>query len=160
MKKIIILLLSFLIGSCLFAQSADVITSILNTNEVTYGQVCYLSAVRQGFIKDKASFTNAINALYEKGQIDKKYSEEEKIPLCQIAAIFVKIWPEKKQSLMYNLSKGSPRYAYKLLKSLDVIDSKMDSSQFISGRETLNILSECMIVFDSKNECMTLSIEE
>lgn len=160
MKKIFIILISLFIGSFVFAQSADVVTDILQTEEVTYGQVCYLSASRQNLIKNSASYSDAVKALYNAGQIKTLYKSDDKITLEEIAFIFVKIWPGAKDSLMYNLSGGSPRYSCKYLKSLEIIDNSKDPKAKISGREALNILTDCMIEFGSKDECMDLEIGE
>ena len=45
MRKVLSILFILLAGGFAFAQSADVVTDILETDEVTYGQVCYLSAI-------------------------------------------------------------------------------------------------------------------
>ena len=44
MKRIFTILLVLFVGGVVFAQSADVVTDILQSDEATYGQVCYLSA--------------------------------------------------------------------------------------------------------------------
>ena len=45
MKRLFFVIFSLvLFGGFVSAQSSQVVTDILNTEEVTYGQVCYLSA--------------------------------------------------------------------------------------------------------------------
>nr|MCR5766435.1 hypothetical protein [Treponema sp.] len=69
MKRIISLLLVLFVGGLLFAQSANVISDILESDEATYGQVCYLSAIHQGFISEEATYEDAVNALLTRSQI-------------------------------------------------------------------------------------------
>ena len=57
MRKVLSILIILFIGGFAFAQSAEVVTDILNSDEVTYGQVCYLSAVHQGLISDDADYS-------------------------------------------------------------------------------------------------------
>ena len=71
MKKIISLVFALFLGLSVYAQSADVITDILETEEITFGQVCYLTAVQMKVIDDSASYDDAITALYEHGMESK-----------------------------------------------------------------------------------------
>ena len=68
---------------------------ILNSEQVTYGDVCYISASAQGFISDDASYEDAIQALYDKGQIKSMVYKDEKIPLVNIAFVSSQIWKVK-----------------------------------------------------------------
>ena len=55
--KVKILFLFFILNSfVLFAQSNDKISEILQSEKVTYGEVCYIVASAQGFINDDASY--------------------------------------------------------------------------------------------------------
>ena len=56
MRKVLSFLFIMCVGTFAFAQSAEVVTDILESDEVTYGQVCYLSAVHQGLISDDADY--------------------------------------------------------------------------------------------------------
>jgi hypothetical protein len=54
--KVKFIFLLFILNSfVVFAQSNDRISEILNSDQVTYGDVCYISASAQGFISDDAS---------------------------------------------------------------------------------------------------------
>ena len=68
--KVRIALLFFIFGSFFcFAQSNEKISEILESTQVTYGQICYISASAQGFIEDDASYQDAVQALYDNNQI-------------------------------------------------------------------------------------------
>ena len=54
MKKIISLVFALFLVLSAYAQSADVITDILETEEVTFGQVSYLTAVQMKVVDDSA----------------------------------------------------------------------------------------------------------
>ena len=66
MKKIVSLLFALFLVLSAYAQSADVITDILETEEITFGQVCYLTAVQMNIVEDSASYEDAVTALYER----------------------------------------------------------------------------------------------
>ena len=117
MRKVLSILIVLFVGGFVFAQSADVVTDILSTDEVTYGQVCYLSAVHQGLISDDADYSEAVAALYSRGQIPEEAGEYDSVYLANLAYIYAQIWPEMKGGLLFRLSTGAPRYAYKQFKS-------------------------------------------
>lgn len=146
--------------SALFAQSADVVTEIINAKKVTYGQICYLSAVHQNLVGENATYEESVSAIYNANQIEKEYDAAKPIRLEQIAYIYMKMWPKEKGGIMYRLSGGSKRYSYKLLKDYGILLSNSDPWQYVSGREALNILTACMMEFDPVNEGMGLEIED
>lgn len=159
-KKILFLLVCLLGFSGLYAQSADVVTQIINTSEVTYGQVCYLSAVHQKLVSDNATLKAAVSALYNAGQISEEYDANEPAKLKDIAFIYMKMWPDEKAGLMFRATGGSKRYAYRYLKDVGIILPSSDAAQYVSGREALNILTACMVEFAPEEEGMDMKIEE
>ena len=142
-----------------FAQSADVVTDILKSDEATYGQVCYLSAIHQGIISEDASYEDAVNALLNRGQIPENVGAYDSVFMANLAFIYVQIWPNIKGGLMFSLTNGSPRYAFKKLKSDGVIPENTDPKAVVSGTEALNILTACMMEYGA-DECMDMDIEE
>lgn len=154
MKKLLPTILFILFSSFLYAQSADVITEILNTDQVTFGQVCYLSAVQQGFIEDDASYSDAINALYEKKQIPMVQYEDTIVPLVNLSFIYTQMW-NVKGGLMYRIFHGAPRYAFKQLKADGILSVNANPNSLISGKDALNIYTECSIKYGN----MELSVE-
>ena len=158
MKRIITILLILFAGTYAFAQSADVITDILGSDEATYGQVCYLSAIHQGIISEDATYEDAVDALLARGQIPEDVGAYDTVFMANLAFIYIQIWPETKGGLMFTLTNGSPRYAFKKLKSDGVIPDSADPNGVVSGRDALNILTSCMMEY-GVDESMCMEIE-
>ena len=152
------MLLILFAGTFVFAQSANVITDILESDEATYGQVCYLSAIHQGLISEDATYEDAVEVLYDRGQIPESVGAYDTVYLANLAFIYVQIWPSIKGGLMFTLTKGSPRYAFKKLKSDGVIPDNSDPNSVVSGHQALNILTTCMMEYGS-DESMGMEIE-
>ena len=159
MKRIFSFLLVLFIGSVIFAQSADVVTEILEAEEATYGQVCYLSAIHQGLISEDASYEEAVDVLLSRGQIPEYVSAYDSVFMANLAFIYIQIWPNVHGGFMFRLTNGSPRYAFKKLKSDGLIPDNTDPNQVVSGREALNILTSCMMEYGT-DESMGMEIEE
>ena len=149
--KVRIALLFFIFGSFFcFAQSNEKISEILESTQVTYGQICYISASAQGFIEDDASYQDAVQALYDNNQIKSMIYEEELIPLVNVAFVFSQIWSVK-GGLMYKLTKGSPRYVFKQLKSDGIIEKTKDPTAIISGKEALSLYTTCASFYGNES---------
>ena len=158
MKRIFSVLLVLFVGGLVFAQSADVVTEILGTEEVTYGQVCYLSAIHQGLISEDASYDDAVEALLARGQLPEDVGSYDSVFMANLAFIYAQIWPNIKGGLMFRLTRGSPRYAYKQFKADGVIPDNSDPNEIVSGTQALNILTSCMLEYGS-DECMDMEVE-
>ncbi len=141
MKKFTIIISILFLGLTLSAQSADIVTEILDAPEMTMGQVCYLSAVSQGFTSEDASFDEAILALAGQGQISEITNPSEPATAAQIAAVYTKMFGVK-GGLFYRLTGGSPRYAFKHLKAQGIIAPNVDPSKKLSGREAMSIFTK------------------
>ena len=159
MKRILSVLFILFTAGIAFAQSADVVTDILGSDEATYGQVCYLSAIHQGLISEEASYEDAVDALLTKGQIPENVGAYDSVYMANLAFIYIQIWPDIKGGLMFTLTKGSPRYAFKKLKSDGIVPDDTDPNSIVSGAEALNILTACMMEYGTA-ECMDMDIEE
>ena len=158
MKRIFSVLLVLFVGGLVFAQSADVVTEILGTEEVTYGQVCYLSAIHQGIISEDASYDDAVEALLARGQLPEDVGSYDSVFMANLAFIYAQIWPNIKGGLMFRLTRGSPRYAYKQFKADGVIPDNSDPNEIVSGTQALNILTSCMLEYGS-DECLDMEVE-
>ncbi len=155
MKKIIFGLLFLCFTGFAFAQSADVVTEIMDAKEVTFGQVCYLSAVHQGLVDSDASFEDAIQALYDKKQLPGIVNEFAVVPMANLAFIYAQMW-NIKGGLMYKITKGSPRYAFKQLKVDGILPSNADPAQIVTGVQALNLYTSCSLLYGKE----TLEIED
>jgi len=158
MRRIFSVLLVLFVGGLAFAQSADVVTDILQTDEVTYGQVCYLSAIHQGLISENAGYEEAVDALLSRGQLPEDVGAYDSVFMANLAFIYLQIWPNVKGGLMFRLTKGSPRYAFKQLKADGIVEQNIDPNSVVSGPEALNILTSCMMEYGS-DECMEMEVE-
>ena len=154
MKKLITILIAFFLATLAYSQSAQVITEILDSDQVTFGQVCYLSAVQQGFVDENTSYSDAIEILYQKGQIPVRLYEGSVVPLVNLTYIYAQMW-NIKGGLFYKLFHGAPRYAYKQMTADGVLPSYADPGLLISGSEALNIYTSCSIKYGN----MQLSVE-
>lgn len=155
MKKIVMIFFALFLFGAVYAQSADVITEMLETEEVTFGQVCYLSAVHQGLVSDDASYDEAINVLYDAGQIPQAADSHQCVVMANLAFIYAQMW-NVKGGLFYKIFNGSPRYAFKQLKADGVISEASDPKTVVSGLEALNLYTSCAIEYGG----MTLSTSD
>lgn len=138
MKKYVSIIVAMFLVFAVHSQSADVITEILETDEVTFGQVCYLSAVEQGLISEEDSYDMAIEMLVANGNLPEIGDANIPIPVVNISFILSQIW-DVKGGLMYKITKGSPRYSFKQFKADGVIDRNADPKDTISGSELLTM---------------------
>lgn len=146
MKKIFYTLMFIFTATVMYAQSADVVTEILETTEVTFGQVCYLSAVQQGLVDDNASYEDSIKVLYENNQLPGEVYSGTPIALVDLAFIYSRLW-NVHGGFFYQMTHGAPRYAFKQLKTDGVISEKAEPGDFISGSEALNIFTSCLVTY-------------
>lgn len=142
MKKFLIFCAVLFTGLSLYAQSADVITDILSSNEITYGQAAYISASSQGFIEDEVSLDEALSILIEKEQIAEGTEGSEILTIQELAGIYAKTF-DVKGGLFYRLTKGSSRYAFKYFKSEGLISGNTDPSICPTGSEALSLFTKC-----------------
>ena len=157
MKKIISLVFALFLVLSAYAQSADVITDILDTEEVTFGQVGYLTAVQMKLIEEDASYEDALSVLYEKGYIPSIEDEDSPIPAVDVVYLYSKLWTIK-GGLLFRLTKGSPRYAFRQFQSDGIISTDLDPSAYISGVKALSIYTACVNKYSDFN-MKTVSME-
>ena len=143
MKRKISVLFSLLLGISLYAQSADVITELLESKQATFGQVCYLAAVQKNFVAENATYEEAVQSMFENGLIPESEDALAPIPLVDIAYIYSHLWPVE-GGLMFRLTKGSPRYAFKQFQSDGILSRKQEPSDFVSGAKALSIYTACV----------------
>lgn len=142
MKKFIIFCAVLFAGITLYAQSATVISDILSSEEITYGQAAYISAVSQKLISDDGSLKDAVTALKNAGQVSEDAEEDDLIDLQDLSGIYAKMF-NIDGGLFYKLTKGSPRYAFKYLKAEGLITASADPSKILTGSEALSLFTKC-----------------
>lgn len=137
------LIVILLAGGLAFSQSADVITDLLESDKVSFGQVSYLAAVQMNLLDENDSYENAVKVLVDNDIIPDLEEADTPIPLVDIAYIYSKLW-DVKGGLMYRLTKGSPRYAFRQFQSDGIISSDADPAWFVSGAKALSIFTSCV----------------
>lgn len=137
------LIVILLAGGLAFTQSADVITDLLESDKVSFGQVSYLAAVQMNLLDENESYENAVKALVDNDIIPDGEEADTPIPLVDIAYIYSKLW-DVKGGLMYRLTKGSPRYAFRQFQSDGIISSDADPAWLVSGAKALSIFTSCV----------------
>ena len=143
MKKLLSVLCAIFAGSVLYAQSADVITDILASEKATVGQVAYLCAVQQQLMAETEDYDIAVETLVSYGQLPEGSEASDAISLADTAYMLSKNWTVK-GGLMYLLTKGSKRYAFRQFVSDGVISSNAEPSASLSGSEVLALYSSCL----------------
>lgn len=123
------------------AQSADKITELLKTEQVTMGQVAYLAASYQNSIQDSASDEDAVRVLVEKDILPMDTKASDSIRLDQACYVFAKV-SKMNGGLFYTLFPG-PRYSCKEFKAKGIVPTAVDPHASITGREALALLSAC-----------------
>lgn len=154
MKKISFLffLITGLLCTTTFAQSADSVTDVIETEEITYGQAAYYSTVVLEICKDTVPYNESLGILKEKGAIRIGINDYEKIPMKDLCKILYFTW-DIKGSLMLSTTKN-PRYILKQLKADGIVPGNMDPGYVPTGHEFLNILTGCLEQYDLRQENM------
>lgn len=147
MKKIITLLAVFIFSFSVYAQNAYVVTDILNSSEITYGQACYLSAVSQGLAADTDDLNKALDILKEKGQISNSIEGSKPVNIQELSSIYAKMFPNIKGGIFFRITKGSSRYAFRQFKADGLIPSNTDPSKILSGQEALSLFTKANLKY-------------
>lgn len=142
MKKIFLIVLGLFISISAYSQSQDVITEILESSEATFGQVCYISAVMQSLVSDDTSYDDAVQAIYENGQISYIAESSQSVPLIDAAYIFSFMW-NIKGGLMYKITNGAPRYVFKQFQADKILPYDAEPKQLVSGIEIMRMFTSC-----------------
>lgn len=136
------LVLALVAGSFSFAQSADKVTQILEADEITYGQLGYLSACQLSLVDDSTSFVEAFTALQNAGYVGKDVSAGDKVTYKGLSGLCSRTFGIR-ESLMYRIT-SADRYAFKQLQSLGAVPSSADPGRTVSGYDAMSVISECI----------------
>ncbi|MBQ9494136.1 MAG: hypothetical protein IJR50_00680 [Treponema sp.] len=142
MKKMLMCAAVAFLSFTLFAQRAEYITDMIETSTATYGKVSYLSAVYQGLVGESASYADAFIALQKAGQIRSSVGQNDVVSLKELSRIMAKLW-NIKGGLMYRITKGSGRYAFRQFKADGILSNDANPSKKVSGVEVLNLYTAC-----------------
>ncbi|MCR4821837.1 MAG: hypothetical protein K5873_03075 [Treponema sp.] len=148
MKKVMLCLAAFLFASLsAFAQSSELLTTIIQSEKATAAQISYLPALYAELINEEESsndknFNRAFFALQSKGIFAEDAAADSEITLAQTCYAYTKIL-KIKGGLFYSLF-PSPRYAFKELKAKGILPPTADPSMNLSGRESLDLFNSCL----------------
>lgn len=117
---------------CLFSQSFDRITQILDSEKITAGQLSYLAATYMKAVDERADEKAAFDKLKEMGFFAENDSFDMTVSLKKVCAVFARA-ADIKGGLMYKLTKKSERYAYKEFLARGYIPANSDPSMHVSG---------------------------
>lgn len=150
MKKRLILsiIVALTAAFCVHAQSANVVSELLETEKATLGQVSYLCATELNLISESSSYAEAVDALKKEGILKNsaKLTAESPVRLGQLTLILSKTW-KINESLFYNWFQNR-RYAFMQCKALNIIPSSATSLKIVSGQEVLNYVTICIGRFE------------
>lgn len=145
MRKIPIIIVIMLIASALYAQSNGFIDDVLNGTGITGGEAAYLVLVASDNISDDADASRAYELLGQLKWIPPHLTAEKKITHAEYSYLLMKAFAIK-GGIFYHLF-PSPRYAYRELKNLVVIQGSTDPDMPVSGPEAMRMIGR---IFDVK----------
>ena len=147
MKRLFIFLAFCVIAVHANAQVAGRLTQILNTEQATYGQASYMSAVATGMAQDTDSYETCFDILKSENIIVGNPSLKTPITAKNFADMISKTW-NINNSVFYRIT-NHPRYAFKQMKAAGIIPSNYYPNRVLSGQEMLNIITLCIEKFDT-----------
>ncbi len=150
MKKISFLVLIFIFFcSVLTAQSAEKVTMMIESQTVTISDIAYFAATYFGISEDEAESENALEALEEYVQFPKIDDKNASLTYEDFAYFCTQVW-NIEGGIMLRLTK-SPRYSFRELQSMGIIENGIQQKTLISGVEALTLMTKC-IDFSVENE--------
>lgn len=142
-RSVLLLALSLGLIAGAAAQSNEFVDGLLGQEQVSYGQVSYLVLVASDNLGEDADEARAFELLGNLGWAPEGAEIDGSVPLNRYADILMKAFGMK-GGVMYTLFPG-PRYAYRQLSSLQVIQGRSDPSSGVDGIAAVRMLGR---VFD------------
>jgi hypothetical protein len=144
MKKIsawsILVLLSSVVST---AQSNGYLDRFLTEKSVSVGEVTYLVLAASGRVADDADLVSAFEFATRMGWAPSGVGIDEPVSLAAYSYLLMQAF-ELKGGIMYALAPG-PRYAYRELASLQVIQGRSDPDAPLDGSTAIRMLG---MIFD------------
>ncbi|MGI5090549.1 hypothetical protein ABK01_08030 [Treponema sp. OMZ 305] len=135
-----------LIAAATFGQAAEKIDKILETEAATFGQAAYLIQTALDDGSDGLDFETAFERFKSENQnlIRDSVTAEDVIPVKTYAFLLMKAF-DVKGGMMYRIY-PCPRYAYRDLRYLAVIQGKNNPDASMTGASMLQILGRVGMV--------------
>ncbi len=126
----------------LYAQSAEIIDNIIESQGISYGEASYLAALGTGLADDEADIQTAFTIMSSRDFNKNSKTADQPATLGEFAYLLMESL-EIKGGLMYSLF-PSPRYAVRELVYLGIIDFEAHPGNKLRGTDALNMLSELL----------------
>ncbi|MBO4405058.1 MAG: hypothetical protein J5780_07025 [Treponema sp.] len=150
MKKVsAFILAALLFVPAVFGQSADKMTDVLKSGEVTLGQACYFFATASENVKDNISYEKALEYFKERSVIDSSCSENDKASLGSLALLANDVF-NIQGSLCLSLFKTG-RYAYRQMKADGVFSRYDDPALIPNGHKFFSVLTRCLDKYELRS---------
>ena len=145
MKKFFPALALLMAAAAVSAQSAQKISQIVESPELSYGQAAYiaLSYSDAETMDESADDTQAFEAAVQKNWIKKGSAADSPIRLDELSALYLSAVGIK-GGVLCGLIKNSPRYSFRELKALGLLDQYADPAMKIDGQNALNLFNACV----------------
>ena len=141
-KKLLVFFLVIMFSSFCFGQQAEIITEILESTEVTWGDMSYIAASYINVDEANLNKNSAFEFLKECNIISPNVNITEPINMAELSGLCMKTF-NMKGGLFYTISKSN-WYAFKELKALGFLVKNADPHSKISGFDAMNIIYNCM----------------
>lgn len=146
-RKIYIAIIAYF-TTFLFGQAAQVVDTILETQEATLGQAAYLILTASDAIPENTDFETAFAELQKKNWLKNAGKAEDRLLLKHYAFLLMQAF-EIQGGMMYRIY-PCPRYAYRDLQFLSLIQGETDPDQPVSGIEMLKIIGRIDVLKGGK----------
>ncbi len=145
MKKCLAALIFAAAALAVHAQSAQRISQIVESPELSYGQAAYiaLSYSDSETMDESADDAQAFEAAFQRKWIKNGAVVQAAIRLDELSALYVSAVGIK-GGVMCGLIKNSPRYSFRELKALGLLDKNADPAMKIDGQNALNLFNACV----------------
>lgn len=145
MKKFLPALALLIAAAAVSAQSAQKISQIVESPELSYGQAAYiaLSYSDAETMDESADDTQAFEAAFQRKWIKNGAVVQAAIRLDELCALYVSA-AGIKGGVLCGLIKNSPRYSFRELKALGLLDQYADPAMKIDGQNALNLFNACV----------------
>ncbi len=138
-KAIIALLVALFVSLGAVAQSAQKVSEILETNEISKGQASYFTCVYKDISDESVSDEEAFSVLKEKNLFKSTENANDKISLSK-ACFLIARTAEMKGGIFYSIT-HSARYAFREFKAVGIVPQNADPMQSVSGSEFIALLN-------------------
>ncbi|MBQ3671296.1 MAG: hypothetical protein II921_07460 [Treponema sp.] len=140
MKKLISAVLFSLLSAVFFAQSSQALTEILESENLTYGQLAYLIGTYKDIVKeDDTDIESTVKAFSSIEYFPKDVKSTDKATLGTTSMALTKATGVR-GGVFYRLTYGCQRYAIRELKAKNILPPSADISNPVTGKEAIGIL--------------------